>query len=126
MSQWLCDQHVISLVCREVEINQRMSRSSNIDWKCVGKSMEISQVSRECPGYVSRVYAVSSPQPTSTGKPTVSVALDGFANILVRDTEVVAVCHYDAVSGTKPAHSPIRDNVRDNDQDNTGDGDLHL
>src|ERR1700685_1478366 len=37
-----------------------MSRSSNIDRKCVGKSMEILQMSRECPEYVSRVYAVSS------------------------------------------------------------------
>src|SRR6202167_3119387 len=43
-----------------------MSRSSNINRKCVGKSMEISQVSRECPGYVSRVYAVSSPEERSS------------------------------------------------------------
>src|ERR1700685_1987629 len=44
-----------------------MSRSSNIDRKCVGKSMEILQVSRECPEYVSRVYAVSSPLDNASG-----------------------------------------------------------
>ena len=106
-SQWLCNQHVISLVRQEVEINQRMLRSSNINWKCVGKSMEILQMSRECPEYVSRVYVVSSPlhphhshiHPTQPHPPLIPTSKPSAVTLVM---ECQAPLHSCRNSGTTP------------------------
>ena len=55
--------------------------------------MEISQMSRECPGYVSRVYAVSSPVKTNIQQKNLSIATscllgtpleDGFSALVAK------------------------------------------